>query len=76
MASEVLSGSKSDLYAAITAKIAAAIEAGAGAFHMPWHGGILPPTFPVNAATEKPYRGVNILALWADAMLKRYISGH
>ena len=76
MASEVLSESKSDVFKAITAKIIASIEAGAGTFTMPWHGSIVPPTFPINAATDAPYRGVNILALWADAMFKRYIGGY
>jgi antirestriction protein ArdC len=76
MASVVLSESKSDVFTSITAKIVAAIEAGAGEFAMPWHGSILSPAFPVNAATDKPYRGVNILALWAEATFKRYISGY
>jgi antirestriction protein ArdC len=30
----------------------------------------------MNAATDKAYRGVNIVALWVDAMSKRYISGY
>ena len=73
---EVLSKPSSDVYRTITAKIVAAIEAGAGTFQMPWHGGLVPPAFPVNALTEKPYRGVNIIALWADAMQRRYLSGY
>jgi len=72
----VPSKAKSDVFTSITAKIVAAIEAGAGASVMPWHGGILPPTFPMNAATDKAYRGVNVIALWVDAMSKRYISGY
>lgn len=76
MASAVLSELKPNVYQSITAKIITAIEAGAGEFTMPWHGGILSPSFPVNAATNKPYRGVNILALWADAMFKRHICGY
>ena len=76
MASEVLSESRADVFKSITAKIIASIEAGAGTFTMPWHGSIIPPTFPVNAATDAPYRGVNILSLWADAMVKRYIGGY
>lgn len=72
----VLSHSKSDVFAVITAKIVSAIEEGAGAFVMPWHGGIIPPAFPVNAATGKPYRGVNIVALWAEGALKGRFSGH
>ena len=30
----------------------------------------------MNAATDKPYRGVNILSLWADALFKRYVWGY
>ena len=72
----VSSESKSDVFTTITAKIVASIEAGAGTYTMPWHGGICPPTFPMNAATDKPYRGVNILSLWADALFKRYVWGY
>lgn len=72
----VLSKPSTDLYHSITAKIVVAIEAGAGTFQMPWHGGIVPPAFPENASTGKPYRGVNILALWVEAMQRRYISGY
>jgi antirestriction protein ArdC len=72
----VHSEARPDVFQSITAKIVSAIEAGAQEFVMPWHGGILPPTFPMNAATDKPYRGVNVLALWVDAMAKRYISGY
>lgn len=74
MASAVLS--KSDVFQAITAKIVAAVETGAGEFRMPWHSGVVSPAFPVNAATDAPYRGVNILALWVDAAVKRYITGY
>jgi antirestriction protein ArdC len=76
MASTVLSQSKSDVYTAITAKIIAAIEAGTGTFQMPWHGGLVPPAFPENAATGKPYRGGNVVALWVEAQVRRYISGY
>jgi antirestriction protein ArdC len=72
----VLSESKSDVFKAITTKIVAALESGAREYVMPWHGGILSPAFPVNAATDKPYHGVNIVALWVDATFKRYISGY
>lgn len=68
--------SRKDVFATITEKIVTAVEAGADEFRMPWHGGIMPPEFPLNAATQKPYRGVNVVSLWAEAMLGRYISGH
>ena len=68
--------SRPGVFQSITAKIVSAIEAGAREFVMPWHGGIVSPPFPVNAATDKPYRGVNVVALWVDALSKRYISGY
>lgn len=76
MHGNVPSQTKQDVFATITANIVSAIECGVQEFVMPWHGGILSPAFPVNASTDKPYRGVNIVALWVDAMFKRYISGY
>lgn len=72
----VPSTDKTDVFGTITTNIVSAIEYGARDFVMPWHGGILSPAFPVNAATDKPYRGVNVVALWVDATFKRYISGY
>lgn len=65
---------KPDVYHAITARIIAAIETGAGAFQMPWHRGGT--ARPRNACTGKAYRGVNVLALWAAAAAAGYWSGH
>ncbi len=76
MRESVLSESKFNVYQAITEKIVAAIEAGVGTCTMPWHGSIVPPAFPMNAATDKPYRGVNVVALWIEAHVRRYISGY
>jgi len=76
MTSAVLSESKFDVYRTVTEQIIAAIEAGAGTCKMPWHAGIVPMTMPINAATEAPYRGVNIIALWATAAVNRYITGY
>ncbi len=50
----VLSEGRADVFQSITAKIVSAIEAGAQEFVMPWHGGIVSPAFPINAATDKP----------------------
>lgn len=61
-----------DVHEAITQKIVAAIEAGAGTFAMPWHRPGVAFTLPKNALTEKPYRGSNILSLWIDADAKKY----
>lgn len=63
---------KIDVHEAITAKIVAAIEAGAGAFEMPWHRPGVAFTIPKNALTTKPYNGSNILSLWIDADDKKF----
>jgi antirestriction protein ArdC len=76
MASAVLSESRVSIYDAVTAQIVAAIEAGAGSCVMPWHGGVVPMTMPRNAATEMPYHGVNVVALWAQAANKHFLSGY
>ncbi len=68
--------SKLSVYDAVTAQIVAAIEAGAGACTMPWHSGVVSMTMPINAATEMPYHGVNIVSLWAQAATRRYITGY
>ena len=67
---------KFSVYEAVTETIAAAIRKGAGMYVMPWHGGVPAICIPVNAATDAPYRGVNILALWAVAAVEGYQSGH
>lgn len=63
-----------DLYARVTGQIIEAIEAGAGKFEMPWHRSGGPVMRPRNAITGTAYRGVNILALWSQAMVKGYPS--
>ncbi len=67
--------SRADIYQRITDRIAAAIEAGAGKWQMPWHPGAdgAAPRLPVNAATGKPYRGVNTVVLWATAQAEGYL---
>jgi len=76
MASGVLSESKTNVYEAVTAQIVAAIEKGAGSCIMPWHGGVVPVAMPLNALTEMPYRGINVVSLWAAAATKLYPSGY
>ncbi len=63
--------SKRNVYQTVTEKIVAAIEDGAGPYKTPWHvpaGAGL----PANAATLAEYRGVNVLALWAEAIARNY----
>ncbi len=68
--------SRADIYQRITDRIAAAIKAGAGKWQMPWHPGAdgAAPRLPVNAATGKPYRGINTVVLWATAQAEGYPS--
>ena len=52
---------KSDLYADVTNKIIAAIEAGAATYSLPWQR---VPGMPKNVASNRSYRGINTLLLW------------
>ncbi len=63
-----------DIHQHITDQIAGMIEEGRGSFKLPWHvrASSLRPT---NVASKKPYRGVNILALWVAAETAGYGSG-
>ena len=61
-----------DIHAAVTDKIIAAIEAGAGEWKMPWHRPGTSFSIPTNALTHAPYRGINILSLWIDADEKKF----
>jgi len=68
--------STGDLHWSITQKIVAAIEAGADEFVMPWHTKSAGIGRPTNAGTARPYHGVNVVALWAEAILAGYASGY
>lgn len=65
-----------NVYAAITDTIIKAIEAGAGKWHMPWHAPETALQRPRNVISGLPYKGVNILVLWAEAQLRNYPTGH
>ena len=62
--------SKPNVYESVTEKIVAAIEAGAEKSQRPWHAPEL--LAPMNASTSSYYRGINVLALWIDAMERGY----
>jgi antirestriction protein ArdC len=66
---------KPDVYARVTSQIVNAIEQGTGNWRMPWHTSGKFAFSPINAVTHKPYRGVNVLALWAVARSKGYERG-
>jgi antirestriction protein ArdC len=60
------------IFAAVTMRIVAALEAGAGEYRCPWHTNGSPLSLPFNASTLAEYRGLNVLALWVDALSKGY----
>jgi antirestriction protein ArdC len=64
-----------DIHQHITDTIVSAIERGAGEFRLPWHRGAGNIIRPVNIASKKAYRGVNVVALWAYAEASGYSSG-
>lgn len=61
---------KVDAYEQITNAIVSAIKEGADKYEMPWHA----LSIPLNATSRKPYRGVNVLMLWATAQKRAYTS--
>jgi len=64
-----------DIHQHITDKIVSAIEHGAGEFRLPWHRSAGSIMRPVNIASKKAYRGINVLALWATADEKGFSAG-
>src|SRR5665213_180312 len=73
--SAVHSKPKLSVYDDITQKIVAAIEAGVGTYKTPWHTGGAAVMLPTNAATHAEYRGINVVALWAEAGSRGYANG-
>ena len=70
-----MSKERFDIHQHITDTIVSAIERGAGDFHMPWHRASGSIMRPVNVASKKAYRGVNIVALWAYSEAAGYSAG-
>lgn len=64
-----------DVYQKVTQTIIVQIEAGAGAYRMPWHRDGSARARPRNAVTCTYYRGINVVALWAAAMVSDYPTG-
>ncbi len=65
---------RTDIYETITARLIAAIEANPGAPTMPWRTRSGPLCLPGNAATKRPYNGINIVALWVAAETRGFSS--
>lgn len=64
-----------NVYEAITNQIIAAVEAGPGKVQMPWHRSGAALSRPINVSSNKPYRGVNTISLWAAAEHAAYRHG-
>lgn len=66
---------KKDIFQRVTDQIIKAIEDGTESYRMPWKttGGLI--ASPINAVSKRPYRGINVLILWATADEKGYTSG-
>ncbi len=62
---------KKDIYTEVTNRIIKALEGGLAPWVMPWNPKT-PYTLPKNGATDKCYRGVNIVLLWAAAQEQGY----
>lgn len=59
-----------DIYAEVTSKIIAALEAGTLPWIRPWKGEL--DRFPSNAASRRPYRGINCVLLTMEAQLRGF----
>src|SRR5437763_8954220 len=66
---------KTDIYERVTNLIVSAIETGAGSYKMPWRTSGKFIYSPINAVSKRPYRGINVVVLWATVQAKGYGSG-
>src|SRR6266487_6193878 len=64
-------GSRRDVYADVTNRMIAALEAGTVPWHKPWRPGA---GRPRSMSTGQPYRGVNVLLLGLTAGERGYAS--
>lgn len=66
------SGERVSVYDAVTARIVAELEAGRIPWVQPWDAAVCGTGIPCNAATQRPYSGVNILVLWGAVITGGY----
>lgn len=62
--SEASTRPRSDLYAEVTERVIAELEAGRLPWVQPWDSAACTTGLPRNATTQRPYSGINILLLW------------
>jgi len=64
----IATSNKRDIYAEVTSKIIAQLEAGIAPWVCPWQkSGAGSISLPANLSTKKPYSGINVLLLWLAA---------
>ena len=63
-----------DLYAEVTNRLIAAIEANPGEPQMPWRRSAMPLWLPENANSKNRYNGINIVTLWVAAEARGFSS--
>ena len=66
---------KRDVYERVTSQIVNAIEQGVSSWRMPWHTSGKFAFSPTNVTSQKPYRGINTVCLWAASQAKGYERG-
>lgn len=68
--------SRGSLYDEVTASIIAQLEEGVFPWVRPWDKALAAPGLPRNAATGRPYSGINVLILWGAVIEAGYPSQH
>lgn len=63
---------RASIYAEVTARIIAELEAGRVPWVQPWDSAAASPGLPRNAATGRAYSGINILLLWGAVIERGY----
>jgi antirestriction protein ArdC len=63
---------RGSLYEEVTARIIAEMEAGRFPWVQPWSNVAAQPCLPRNAASGRPYSGINVLILWSEAIARGY----
>lgn len=64
------SEARPSLYAEVTARIVAELEAGRFPWVQPWDKVAAQPGLPRNAVSGRHYSGINVLILWGEAIAK------
>ena len=73
MKTTTTSNQRSDLYTRVTERVVADLERGVRSWLKPWTSGNTRITVP-SRHNGIPYRGINVLILWAEAIDRGYIS--